>query len=218
MTVMTSLNSEKRKSGVYDIFPRPSGPKLPVYCDMTTDGGGWTVFQRRLDGSEDFFRRWESYKNGFGKINREMWLGNENLHKLTTQKKYDLRIEMTDFGDRKYHAVYHGFLVDGENDGYRLRIGAYNSNSTTGDSLSDHNKGKFSTTDRDNDGEPRLSCSDKRHGGWWFSNHCGSCNLNGKYHQGGRYRYGEDGITWYTMYGFQYSMKTTEMKFRPSLT
>lgn len=43
------------------------------------------VFQRRSDGSVDFYRDWESYRRGFGSLLGEFWLGNENLHALTSQ-------------------------------------------------------------------------------------------------------------------------------------
>lgn len=33
------------------------------------------VFQRREDGSVNFFRGWEAYREGFGKLTGEHWLG-----------------------------------------------------------------------------------------------------------------------------------------------
>ncbi|XP_061459981.1 ficolin-1-like isoform X2 [Rhineura floridana] len=70
-------------SGWYTIYPQDCVP-LTVLCDMDTDGGGWIVFQRRVDGSVDFYRDWDSYKRGFGSQLTEFWLGNDNINLLTS--------------------------------------------------------------------------------------------------------------------------------------
>ncbi len=49
---------------------------------------GWTVIQRRSNGSVDFYRGWDEYKNGFGDLRTEFWLGNEKIHQLTNQGQY----------------------------------------------------------------------------------------------------------------------------------
>ena len=100
---------------------------------MTTDGGGWTVFQRRLDGSVDFYRAWESYKNGFGDLNSEFWLGNDNLHRLTASGDVMLRVDLEDFDGNITYAKYTTFQVADEADKYRITIGGYNG--TAGDSM-----------------------------------------------------------------------------------
>lgn len=51
------------ESGIYRISPQPS-IWFPVWCDMETDGGGWTIVQRRMNGSDSFERKWAAYKEG----------------------------------------------------------------------------------------------------------------------------------------------------------
>ena len=117
---------------MYTINP-DGGQSIQVLCDMTTDCGGWTVFQRRSDGSVDFYRGWESYKNGFGDLNGEFWLGNDNLHRLTATDDVTLRVDPEDFdGDIRY-AEYRTFKVADEANKYRLLIGEYCG--TAGDSM-----------------------------------------------------------------------------------
>ena len=106
---------------------------MQAFCDMTTDGGGWTVFQRRLDGSVDFFLEWESYKNGFGDLNGEFWLGNDNLHRLTAIGDATLRIDLEDFDGNTRYAEYTTFDVADEGDKYRLLIGGHSG--TAGDAM-----------------------------------------------------------------------------------
>ena len=103
---------------------------------MTTDGGGWTVFQRRLDGSVDFYLDWESCKNGFGNLKGEFWLGNDNLHGLTATDDTILRVDLEDFEGNKRYTVYTTFKVADEADKYRLLIGGYSG--TAGDSMAFH--------------------------------------------------------------------------------
>ena len=92
---------------------------------MTTDGGGWTVFQRRLDGSVDFYRGWQDYKRGFGTLYGEHWLGLGKLHRMTASQTHELRIELEDFSGNTRFALYSNVSIGSESDKYRLRIGAF---------------------------------------------------------------------------------------------
>ena len=66
-----------------------------MFCDQKTAGGGWTVFQKRLDDSVDFYRGWDDYKRGFGNLNGEFWLGLDKIHRLTKQRSR-LRVDLED--------------------------------------------------------------------------------------------------------------------------
>ncbi|KXJ10410.1 Ryncolin-3 [Exaiptasia diaphana] len=116
--------SGERRSGVYTVQP-DNQPAFQVYCDMSTDGGGWTVFQRRRDGSVDFHRNWQQYKTGFGNLYGEFWLGNDYIHRLTARASTRVRIEVEDWDGTRKYAKYGSFSVADESDKYRLRVGSY---------------------------------------------------------------------------------------------
>ncbi|KAM9207013.1 ficolin-1 [Dugong dugon] len=203
-------------SGWYTIF-LPDCQHLTVLCDMDTDGGGWTpsgpqVFQRRMDGSVDFFRDWAAYKRGFGSQLGEFWLGNDNIHTLTTQGTSELRVDLVDFEGNHQFAKYTSFKMAGEEEKYKLVLGAF-AGGTAGDSLRDHNNQSFSTKDQDND-KYSASCAMRYEGAWWY-NDCHSSNLNGHY-LGGAHESYANGINWRSGKGYKYSYKTSEMKLRPT--
>ncbi|KAL7395828.1 hypothetical protein ABVT39_024031 [Epinephelus coioides] len=217
------FSSGFRSSGVYTITPLGSPGPVRAYCDMS-DGGGWIVIQRRLDGTERFNRSWAEYKDGFGDVDAEFWLGNDNLHYITTQGNYSLRIILGDFYGSNRYAEYENFQVANEKDHYRLTFGSYVG--TAGDALSgnyevgvshwaSHQSIKFSTYDKDNDNY-KGNCAQEDKGGWWF-NRCHSAHLNGLYYSRGHYSaVTDDGIVWYTWRGWWYSLKTSIMKLRPT--
>ncbi|XP_014373271.1 ficolin-3 isoform X2 [Alligator sinensis] len=197
-------------SGWYTIQPQ-TGRRLTVFCDMETDGGGWLVFQRRQDGSVDFYRGWESYKRGFGNHASEFWLGNDNIHFLTSTDTHHLRIDARDFNDSATFATYTSFKILSEEEKYALALGSF-LNGDMGDSLSGHNKLPFSTMDKDNDNYEN-SCSIVYKGAWWYGK-CHSSNLNGLYLKGQHSTFA-NGINWSAGKGYHYSYKYVDMKIRP---
>ncbi|KAM9501333.1 tenascin-R [Clarias gariepinus] len=194
-------------SGVYTVYiNREPSQGLQVYCDMTTDGGGWIVFQRRQNGLTDFFRKWSEYRTGFGNLEDEFWLGLDNLHKITSQGHYELRIDMRN-GQEAAYANYDRFTIGDSRGLYKIRIGEYNG--TAGDSLSYHHGRPFSTKDKDNDNAV-TNCAHAYKGAWWYKN-CHRVNLNGKY---GESRHSQ-GINWHMWKGHEFSIPFVEMKTRP---
>ncbi|KAL9974179.1 hypothetical protein ACROYT_G011190 [Oculina patagonica] len=203
--------SGERKDGVYTIKP-DNFPAFDVFCDQTTAGGGWTVFQKRLDGSVDFFLYWSDYKQGFGNLSGEFWLGNDKIRRLTSGSngnKVRLRVDLEDFNGSTRYAEYDKFGVMSENDKYKLILGSYSG--TAGDSLSNHHGQPFTTRDQDNDNSG-ANCARAFHGAWWYK-HCHDSNLNGPYHQPPKEG---DGVIWFHWKGHYESLKRTEMKMRPA--
>ena len=116
--------SGDRISGVRKIDPDCLG-EFEVFCDQTTAGGGWTVFQKRMDGSVDFFRGWDDYKMGFGNPSGEFWLGLDKLHRLTVSSISKLRVDLADVVGNTAYAEYSSFAVANETDKYKLSLGSY---------------------------------------------------------------------------------------------
>ena len=112
----------KSTDGIYTIKP-DNMTAFEVFCDQTTAGGGWTVFQRRLDGSVDFYRNWSDYKHGFGDVYGEFWLGLDKIHRLTSDNNSMLRVDLEDFKGNTTYAEYNVFGVMSEKDKYRLILG-----------------------------------------------------------------------------------------------
>jgi len=115
--------ARQRISGVYTINPDNAGA-FDVYCDQTTAGGGWTVIQKRLDGSVDYYRGWDDYKRGFGNLNGEFWLGLDKIHRLTKERSR-LRVDLEDINGNTAYAEYDFFGVASERSKYKLSLGTY---------------------------------------------------------------------------------------------
>lgn len=139
-----------------------------VPCEgQTAAGPGWTCIQRRLDGSVNFYRNWDAYSKGFGKLNGEFFIGLEKLHRLTSSQPHELYISIRRFGGETSYAHYDDFLIGSEEEGYELKLlGHYQGNAS--DALRTHDKMKFSTYDRDNDAFTHMNCAEHHQGAWWY--------------------------------------------------
>ncbi|XP_063746206.1 tenascin-like isoform X1 [Eleginops maclovinus] len=201
------LNGEAT-SGLYTIsVGGEESQPIQVYCDMTTEGGGWMVFLRRQNGKLEFFRNWKNYTAGFGNMNDEFWLGLSNLHKITNSGHYELRVDMRDEGETAY-ALYDKFTLAEPRTRYKVYIGAYSG--TAGDSMTYHQGRPFSTYDNDND-IAVTNCALSYKGAFWYKN-CHRVNLMGKY---GDLSHSK-GINWFHWKGHEHSIEFAEMKIRPA--
>ncbi|XP_061775801.1 angiopoietin-related protein 4 [Nerophis ophidion] len=205
-------------SGVYAVQPHGSQP-FEVFCEMTADGG-WTLIQKRQDGSVDFDQLWHAYEQGFGALNGEFWLGLDKIHSIAKNGGYIMKIQMSDWGN-DLASVRLPFRLGGEESKYALQIQETDTVSPLESSLgSDAASGlPFSTRDQDNDQKNDANCAGHLSGGWWFSN-CGQSNLNGRYFQSPppkQRHQRKQGIFWKTWRGRYYPLKSSTMMIAPAV-
>ena len=182
---------------------------------METDGGGWTVFQRRMDGTTSFSQTPFNYINGFGELNREFWLNLNNIHRLTMLNGVNttLRVDLDDFDGNTSFAKYSTFQILNAAAGYQLIVTGYSGDA--GDSMTSSNGQPFGNA---------AFTSSSRIGAWWRNRSLESnenqhmANLNGRwYYRSGQYSgigSTPTGVYWSSWRGLFYSLKFTEMKLR----
>ena len=150
-----------------------------VYCDMTTDGGGWIVIQRnKKDSSVSFNRNWVDYEKGFGNLTTEFWYGLAAMHCLTQRGQWEMRVDYQK-NDRTWSYLhYNQFSVGSASEKYPLTVGGFTGVGTDwfDEPSRPHNGMKFSTPDNDND-KNSINCAAKYKSGWWY-NDCHHININ----------------------------------------
>ncbi|KAL8571598.1 hypothetical protein ACOMHN_061752 [Nucella lapillus] len=164
-------------NGVYHIQPALSPNPFPVNCQMLTNNTR-TVILYRKDRASTFNRTWQEFRDGFGDLSSDFWLGLDKIYQLTQSKTYQLRIRIKPNGTTVYK-FYSSFTLNDQAGGYTFTIGSALTDSTQ-DCMSDLQGAKFSTYDADNDGNADTNCAAVFGGGWWYTGaNCSACNLLG---------------------------------------
>ncbi|KAH8329044.1 hypothetical protein KR074_002297, partial [Drosophila pseudoananassae] len=197
--------------GIYNIkLPGMSAFEAPC------NGSGWMVIQRRMDGSVDFNRNWTEYRDGFGELTGEFFIGLEKLYQITQSKQYELLISLGKVSGSRAFVKYDNFRIGSEKNSYPLEsVGNYTGGA--GDSLIKHVGKKFSTFDMDNDLSSTYDCAYMYNGGWWFSD-CATSSLNGMFFKNGKQENSAKcGVIWGSWQDWDWKVSLTfvEMMIRP---
>ena len=171
------FSSAYASSGVYKMSKGSFENSVNVYCDMTTDGGGWIVIQRNKKNSlVNFNRNWTDYEEGFGDLHTEVWHGLSAMHCLTQRGQWEMRVDYQKNDKTWSYLHYNQFSVGSASEEYPLTVGGFTGVGTDWFAHQSHNGMKFSTPDNDND-NGNGNCAAKYKSGWWH-NKCYSININ----------------------------------------
>ncbi|KAL3886377.1 hypothetical protein ACJMK2_026375 [Sinanodonta woodiana] len=178
---------------------------------MDTAGGGWIVFQRRVDASVTFNRSFSEYEAGFGNLTGNLWLGLHALFMLTGPNT-TLRVDMTTASNANYYAEYSQFYIDPV-PLYTVHCQGYSG--TAGDTLNTHKVFSYAAFDGmafiTPDNNRGNDCPNMLSAGWWYGR-CFNANLNGIYRNPGDSNI--NSIMWLDKLLNEGSLKFVEMKLR----
>lgn len=192
---------------------------------METDGGGWTVIQKRGQYGNNIFyfrKNWEEYASGFGNPEKEYWIGNRAIHALTSgEEQMTLRVVLNDL--TKIVTINYGlFKISSEHDNFSITVGDYEGPEGW-DAMMQSNGKTFVTFDRHTGKiSEDENCASMYHGAWWHRYPCTAANLNGV-NFNGAHLFSICGIRWFSfgvnsegVYWSTYSYPSVHMMIRPT--
>ena len=148
-----------------------------VYCDMTTDDGGWIVIQRNRKNSQlSFNKNWREYEEGFGDLNKDFWAGLELMHTLTQRGQWEMRVDYQKNDKTWSYLHYNQFSVGSVSEEYPLTVVGFTEVGTDWFTTHPVNGMKFTTPDNDND-KWNNNCAVLHKSGWWY-NICEHSDIN----------------------------------------
>jgi Fibrinogen beta and gamma chains, C-terminal globular domain len=130
-----------------------------------------------------FNRTWKEFKEGFGDVSGDYWIGNDRLHSLTKDGNYRLRVDVQTINDCNWQwAEYDTFIVDDESTGFMLHVSgfsgtAYNSLLSTGLPTDPGNLNGMRFSTFDNRNPITISCAAIYRAGFWY-NRCSYVHIN----------------------------------------
>lgn len=217
-----ALSHGNNLNGAYLVKPKHAMEAFPVFCERS-GSNDYTVIQRRVNHKMDFNISWKRYKEGFGSVNRNFWLGFDQILTLMNNQTVELEVGLTCDLDTRGSFALETFQLDdlsiaGEEHEYEIQLPI--PGTTPGSQSEEEIRSSllglagrpFSTHDRDSSSP---GCRNTTSGGWWLDTQCDFGNLNAPFTE-----YGLDSnnnslwyITWRSG-GFEINITKTYMKIK----
>ncbi|KPU74085.1 uncharacterized protein Dana_GF22121, isoform E [Drosophila ananassae] len=168
----TQVDLPDRCPSIQDILPFyleilfPGLEPFQVCCYSDGEfGSGWMEVFNKYHVLTEFNRTYDQYINGFGDVNKENFIGLEKLHILTSQKPHEVLLYQ--YKGRRYEVICENFVVGDRSEGYSLKQIDGCRGDTSQFNLIQGTK--FSTFDRDQDGNPDHNWAHELGHGFWFN-------------------------------------------------